>query len=156
MPLTSCEVALMSMTPPRKTLVCRTLVAALLSVGVVACGERVDSAGSAPANPTAGQRLDAAVDKTERAATQMRAEAERAAGTVERKIDDAAITASVMAKLAQDSELSAMKIDVTTTSGVVTLAGPASSAQSKDRATSLAQAVDGVAGVNNNLQVGPR
>jgi hyperosmotically inducible protein len=156
MPLTSCEVALMSMTPPRKTLVCRTLVAALLSVGGVGCGERVDSAGSAPANPTAGQRLDAAVDKTERAATQMRAEAERAAGTVERKIDDAAITASVMAKLAQDSELSAMKIDVTTTSGVVTLAGPASSAQSKDRATSLAQAVDGVAGVNNNLQVGPR
>lgn len=146
----------MRMKQPRATLVYKTLAAALLSLGIVACGERTDNAGQAPANPSAGQRLDAAVDKTERAANQMRAEAERAAGTVERKIDDTAITASVMAKLAQDSELSAMKIDVTTTSGVVTLAGPASSAQSKDRATSLAQAVAGVAGVNNNLQVGPR
>jgi hyperosmotically inducible protein len=134
------------------------LAAAALTLGLVACGDRVDTASNpapaptepavvpAPAEPTVGQRMDSAADSTKQAAGNM-------ADKVERKVDDAAITASVNASLAKDPDLSAMKINVDTKSGVVTLNGPAPTAAAKDRATSLAQAVDGVAGVNNNLEV---
>lgn len=122
------------------------LAASALTLGLVACGERVDTAGTQPTEPTVGQRVDSAADRTANAAGNM-------AEKVERKVDDAAITASVNASLAKDPDLSAVKIDVDTKSGVVTLSGPAPSAAAKDRATSLAQAVDGVAGVNNNLEV---
>lgn len=129
------------------------LAAAALTLGLVACGEKVDTAATtapapttAPAEPTVGQRVDAAVDNTQQAAGNM-------ADKVERTVDDAAITASVNASLAKDPDLSAMKINVDTKSGVVTLNGPAPTAAAKDRATSLAQAVEGVAAVNNNLEV---
>lgn len=122
------------------------LAAGALTLGLVACGERVDTAGTQPSEPTVGQRVDSATERTANAAGNM-------AQKVERKVDDAAITASVNASLAKDPDLSAMKIDVDTKSGVVTLSGPAPTAAAKDRATSLAQAVDGVAGVNNNLEV---
>lgn len=122
------------------------LAAVALTLGLAACGERVDTAGTQPAEPTVGQRVDSAVERTEQAAGNV-------AQKVERKVDDAAITASVNASLAKDPDLSAMKIDVDTKSGVVTLSGPAPTPAAKDRATSLAQAVDGVAGVNNHLQV---
>ena len=122
------------------------LAASALTLGLVACGERVDTAGTQPSEPTVGQRVDSATERTANAAGNM-------AQKVERKVDDAAITASVNASLAKDPDLSAMKIDVDTKSGVVTLSGPAPTAAAKDRATSLAQAVDGVAGVNNNLEV---
>nr|WP_145546887.1 BON domain-containing protein [Variovorax boronicumulans] len=122
------------------------LAAGALTLGLVACGERVDTASTQPNEPTVGQRVDAASERTANAAGNM-------AQNVERKVDDAAITASVNASLAKDPDLSAMKIDVDTKSGVVTLSGPAPTAAAKDRATSLAQAVDGVAGVNNNLEV---
>lgn len=129
------------------------LAAAALSLGLAACGERVDTAGAPSANPTVGQRVDSAVERTEQAAGNMRDDAGRMAQNVERKVDDAAITAKVNANLAKDPDLSAMKIDVDTKSGIVTLSGPAPTPAAKDRATSLAQAVDGVAGVNNNLEV---
>ncbi|GHC83986.1 hypothetical protein GCM10007320_28010 [Pseudorhodoferax aquiterrae] len=122
------------------------LAASALTLGLVACGERVDTAGTQPSEPTVGQRVDSATERTADAAGNM-------AQKVERRVDDAAITASVNASLAKDPDLSAMKIDVDTKSGVVTLSGPAPTAAAKDRATSLAQAVDGVAGVNNNLEV---
>lgn len=122
------------------------LAAGALTLGLVACGERVDTAGTQPSEPTVGQRVDSATERTANAAGNV-------AQKVERKVDDAAITASVNASLAKDPDLSAMKIDVDTKSGVVTLSGPAPTAAAKDRATSLAQAVDGVAGVNNNLEV---
>lgn len=122
------------------------LAASALTLGLVACGERVDTAGTQPTEPTVGQRVDSAAERTANAAGNM-------ADKVERKVDDAAITASVNASLAKDPDLSAMKINVDTKSGVVTLNGPAPTVAAKDRATSLAQAVDGVAGVNNNLEV---
>jgi hypothetical protein len=129
------------------------LVGAALALGLVACGERVDTAGTQPANPTVGQRVDSAVERTGQAVDHMREEAGRVAQKVEHKIDDATITASVSASLAKDPDLSAMKIDVDTQSGVVTLSGPAPTAAAKERATTLAHAVTGVAGVNNHLQV---
>jgi hyperosmotically inducible periplasmic protein len=66
---------------------------------------------------------------------------------------DAAITAAINAKLAQDSKLSALKIDVDTQSGHVALIGSAPDSGSRDRASQLARSVDGVVAVDNRLEV---
>lgn len=69
------------------------------------------------------------------------------------KVDDASITAKVNAALAADRELSALRVDVDTREGVVTLSGPAPSASAKERAAELALKVKGVASVNNQLTI---
>jgi osmotically-inducible protein OsmY len=69
------------------------------------------------------------------------------------KVDDASITAKVNASLAKDKELSAIKIDVDTQNGVVTLSGPAPSATAKERASEVARTVKGVNSVNNQLTI---
>ena len=75
--------------------------------------------------------------------------AERAATA----LDDAAITAGIKTRLAADSQLSALRIDVDTQAGQVTLTGPAPSQAAKEHATALARQSDGVKGVTNNLTV---
>ena len=64
-----------------------------------------------------------------------------------------AITASVNARLAKDPDLSALRINVDTKDGAVTLTGPAPSQSAKDRAATLAREVEGVKSVTNNLSV---
>lgn len=123
-----------------------SLAAALaLTFGLVACDRQTET--------TMGQKMDSAVAKTEQAAEKTKTEVGAMVDKVEAKVDDASITASINAELAKDNDLSAMKINVDTKSGVVTLSGPAPSATAKDRATTIAQKVNGVAGVNNNLEV---
>jgi hyperosmotically inducible periplasmic protein len=68
-------------------------------------------------------------------------------------VDDAAITTKVNAGLAADKDLSAVKIDVDTKDGVVTLTGPAPTAGARERATEIARGVKGVSSVNNQLTV---
>ena len=129
-------------------------IALMLALG--ACGKND--------NETAGQKLDAAVARTEAKANEIKADVKDAAAeakvagantatTVGEKIDDAAITASVNASFAKDPDLSAIKINVDTKNGAVTLMGPAPTAVAKDRATELAKAVKGVTTVNNQLTV---
>jgi osmotically-inducible protein OsmY len=69
------------------------------------------------------------------------------------KIDDGTITAQVNARLAQDKELSGIKIDVDTQNGVVTLSGPTPTASAKERAAEIAHHVKGVVSVNNQLTI---
>jgi osmotically-inducible protein OsmY len=69
------------------------------------------------------------------------------------KIDDVAITASVSAGFAKDADLSAIKIDVDTKSGMVTLYGPAPTVAARDRATTIAKSIKGVNSVDNKLVV---
>ena len=69
------------------------------------------------------------------------------------KVDDMAITASVASGLAKDAELSAIKIDVDTKNGKVTLYGPAPSAAARDRATTIAKSIKGVSSVDNKLVI---
>jgi hyperosmotically inducible protein len=72
----------------------------------------------------------------------------------ERQIDDTAITASVKSQLATDIELSTITgIEVNTTNGVVTLSGQVSSDAAKRRAGEIADNVDGVVRVTNNIEV---
>lgn len=69
------------------------------------------------------------------------------------KVDDAAITAKVNASLVRDKDLGAIRIDVDTQDGVVTLSGLAPSASAKEHASELARTVPGVHSVNNQLTI---
>lgn len=67
-------------------------------------------------------------------------------------IDDSVITTKVKSKLMDESEFKQSDISVTTTNGVVTLDGSASSSKTKSAAESIAKTVDGVKSVDNNLK----
>ena len=143
------------------------LAVSALALGLAACGKTEE--------PTVGQRLDSAVEKTEQAAADARVKAESAMQSAETKmeqgaanaeatakdaantakgaIDDATITAQVNAGLAKDPDLSALKINVDTVNGKVTLNGPAPSTVARDRAETIAKIVTGVTSVNNQLVV---
>ena len=132
------------------------LAVSALALGLAACSKTEE--------PTVGQRMDSAVEKTEQAAADARVKADNAMQSAENSandaansamtaVDDATITARVNASLAQDPDLSALKINVDTVNGKVTLNGPAPSTVARDRAESLAKAVDGVTAVNNQLVV---
>lgn len=140
-------------------------LAVLLALG--ACGKTEDR--------TAGQQLDSAIAKTGEMASQAKEDVKQAASTTEADMKDAAartevaavnakdavkevvqdtsITAAVSAGLAADKDLSAIKIDVDTKNGVVTLIGPAPSANARDRATEIARNVKGVSSVDNKLVI---
>lgn len=63
------------------------------------------------------------------------------------------VTAAIKSKLVKDTGLSAFKIDVDTTDGVVTLSGNVSSHQEIDKAMDLALETEGVRKVISTLQV---
>lgn len=75
--------------------------------------------------------------------------------TVGQAVDDGAISARVKARMAQDPNVSAMRIEVETLNGVVQLAGFATSQAEKERAASLARDVPNVREVRNNIIVRP-
>lgn len=68
-------------------------------------------------------------------------------------VDDSTITASVKAKLAADKVGTLTRIDVDTTNKVVSLNGIVPSPQDKARAEQLANQVESVRAVKNNLQI---
>lgn len=129
--------------------------AVLLSL--TACGQKEEA--------TVGQKIDGAMTSTEQAALQARQDMESTAADIKREGEqavqsvattatDMAITTQVKAALAADDQLSALKIEVDTVQGVVSLTGPAPSAEAAERATTLAKAVEGVTEVQNKLVVG--
>lgn len=68
-------------------------------------------------------------------------------------IDDATVTATVKAKLIDDTTTKAHQINVETQNGIVQLTGFADSMASKSRAGELARSVDGVAEVKNDIEI---
>ena len=141
----------------QRTLRLPALTAALLATAVLAaCGESGE--------PTLGQRVDNTVNQVSQSAAQMgqdakqaaqevQAAGEKAADVMARDATDAAITAKVNAALAADDRLSALGIDVDTTGGRVELSGTAPDEASRERATVLAKAVEGVVEVENRLTI---
>jgi len=69
-------------------------------------------------------------------------------------INDAAITGKVKAAVMAEPGIRSLKIDVDTRDGVVTLNGKIDSQEHKDRAMQVAQSVEGVKSVVDNLMVG--
>ena len=68
-------------------------------------------------------------------------------------VDDTIITSSVKARLVEDSTTKAHQVNVESEKGVVQLTGFVDDAAAKDRATELAQSVDGVRVVRNDLEI---
>jgi hyperosmotically inducible protein len=143
------------MKPSNRAQMVIATTAVLLSLA--ACCQQEDA--------TVGQKIDGAVTSTEQAAQQARQDMESAAADIKREGEqavqsvtttatDMAITTKVKAALAADDQLSALKIEVDTVGGVVSLTGPAPSAEAAERATTLAKAVEGVTEVQNKLVVG--
>jgi hyperosmotically inducible periplasmic protein len=73
--------------------------------------------------------------------------------TVDLTIDDATITARVKTALLNDPQVGAMKIDVETTQGVVTLSGTVKSQADASRAIQLAKQAAGANDVKSTLQI---
>ena len=69
-------------------------------------------------------------------------------------VSDAAITTKVKAKFAADKGVSATNIHVDTDNGVVKLTGTAKSQDEAMKAADIAKATEGVASVDNAIQVG--
>lgn len=136
-----------------------TTVAALAAVfALSACDRNADER-------TAGERLDGAVASAEQRADETKSDIRResaeaksdiatAANQAGDKMKDASITTKVNAELARDNDLSALKINVDTAGGNVVLRGSAPNAEARDRATLIAQRVEGVLSVDNQLTVG--
>lgn len=132
------------------------IITSAMAFALAACGQKEE--------PTVGQQLDNAITNTEQAmsearqdlqaaASDLRRDGEQAAQSVAEIASDMAITAKVKTALAADDQLSALSIQVDTVDGVVSLSGPAPSADAVERATVLARAVDGVNAVENRLVV---
>ncbi len=73
-----------------------------------------------------------------------------------RAVSDANITAMVKSQLLWNDLTHALKINVSTNNGVVTLAGPVSSEEEAEEVLRIAQRTRMVEGVDNQLQVGPQ
>lgn len=118
----------------------------LLAAAIVGAGLAAAAVSSYYDDRSLGAKLDATAENTALAA-------DRAAGRVAGTFNDAAITTAVKTALAADPSLSVLKIEVTTTDGVVLLGGPAPDTKSRDRAEMLALAPAGVVRVDNRLVV---
>jgi osmotically-inducible protein OsmY len=106
-------------------------------------------------NRSVGQNVDRGIASAERKTEQVAANAREATAKAGDKVADASITTAINAELAKDDRLSALKIDVDTRDGRVTLTGSAPDVAAKDRATMLANNVKGVQSVDNKLDVKP-
>lgn len=106
-----------------------------------------------PGETTVGQKVDGAIADAKQAGTEAKRAGAEAADSMKAGAMDATITTKINAALAADDKLSAIKINVDTANGRVTLSGTAPDAASRDRATTLASAVEGVTGVDNKLAV---
>ena len=71
-------------------------------------------------------------------------------------VDDAALTAKVKTALAEDKNVSALDVNVTTYRGVVQLSGFVQDENEARKAGEVARKVNGVKDVYNDLRVAPR
>lgn len=129
----------------------------VLGAGLIGAAVAALVVSNAYDNRSVGQKVDAGIAATKQTLT---AAAEQGAQATQRAtegaaavLDDAGITAAVKAALAADPALSALKINVDTSNGVVRLTGPAPDTQARDRASVLAAAPKGVRSVDNLLKL---
>jgi len=103
-------------------------------------------------------------DSLDLSTTNIKAELARTGAIVRRKASDAGqvvadatadtrITATIKGKLVGDPNLSVLSISVSTTDGLVTMSGAASSPDNIRKAVQLAWETDGVRGVVSTIQV---
>lgn len=118
--------------------------------GLVAC----DKPGPAE---SAGKKIDQATENVSKSVSNS---AEKAGNTIAESsrstgqaIDDSEITAKIKALLLNEPGLKSLKISVETERGEVTLTGKADTQANRAKATKIAESVDGVSSVKNQLSV---
>ena len=137
----------------------RTQLLALFAAGTVlfaaGCDQRNASSPStgSTATPPATSRAPTTGDKM--ASSAQSAGDKMASGTQRAgdKVDDAAITTKVKTALMAEPGLRSLEINVDTRDNVVTLNGTVDSQEKKQRAMQIAQGVEGVKSVSDNLVV---
>jgi hyperosmotically inducible protein len=123
----------------QKSLLMTAATAAILLAG---CKQNTQSNDSAQAQKDGSSTM-------QQAANDVKNNTDIAAAAV----GDATITAKVKAAIIAEPTLKATDIKVDTANGVVTLSGDIDTVEKVQRATQLAQNVDGVRTVNNQLSV---
>jgi len=118
-------------------------VAAMLALS--ACNQRDDQ--------TMGQAVDSAAATAKAEMKDAKETTRDVAADLGTAAKDATITTKINAALVADDQLKALQIDVDTKDGKVVLTGSAPDDASRERASTLATAVDGVIGVDNRLAV---
>jgi len=129
----------------------KTVFAAMMIVsGLAAC----DKPGPAE---TAGKKIDEVTEKTTAAVSNSAESAGKVLNQQERKagqvMDDTQITAKVKSALMNEPGLQSLKISVDTTLGVVTLSGSVDTKANQEKAIKLAESVQDVKSVTNQLVV---
>lgn len=145
---------------------CQILAVSALAFGLAACGKTEDTAGqkldsavqqTQKAAETAGQKIDSAMTsagtKIEEGAAKAEIATNNAMTSAGAALDDAGITAQIKADLIKEPEISALKINVDTKAGAVMLTGSVPSDALKVRAGDIAKSVKGVTNVSNMLEV---
>src|SRR5256885_1671355 len=140
---------------------CHILAVSALAFGLAACGKTEDTAGqkldsavqqSQQAAQSAGQKIDNAMSsagtKIEEGAMKAESATTNAMSQAGAALDDAGITAQI-----KEPDISALKIDVDTKAGAVTLTGSVPSDALKMRAGEIAKSVKGVNNVSNMLEI---
>jgi hypothetical protein len=137
------------------------------AIGFESIGQKIDrligraNGVIADAGQSTSDRIQAANDSARRASQDINnrtiAAFDAGAARVDQagdRLNDAAITASIKTDLLKDPHLSALRVEVSTVKGEVTLRGSANTEASRERAGRMAQAVAGVKKVNNDIVVG--
>jgi hyperosmotically inducible periplasmic protein len=119
-----------------------TLLAAALGATLVL------GAGCSDRNST-----NAAADRMNRDADKVAAATDRATTKAAIAVDDTAITTKVKAAVLAEPGLKTLQIDVDTKDGVVTMSGMVDNPALKERAMQIAQGVNGVRSVVDNLAI---
>ncbi|MBL0426327.1 BON domain-containing protein [Ramlibacter alkalitolerans] len=137
-----------------------TAAGMVMLLALAACGDRVENTempqpeqASVEINRQGmeGAKEENQAQGVENNTSTMGAAAEQSARTEDA---DAKIASDVQSSLANDPDLAAMKIDVHSRDGTVTLVGRAPDPAARDRAGQLARGVAGVKTVDNLLTLG--
>jgi hyperosmotically inducible protein len=113
--------------------------------------------GAALAVALAAPLASAANDAADGAAKQSATKQTQADASSQQPVEDSWITTKVKADLLVDDQTKGLDINVSTTNGVVTLAGRLDSAAQVDKAVSIARGIKGVKSVDaTTLTVKPR
>ena len=136
----------------------KTPFAALAIVAAVTllagCEKKTTTVNDTPPGTTSATTTTTTVAPSPAASNAMSATAD-AVGKAGDAAGDAMITGKVKTALIADPDVKALKIDVDTKDGVVSLTGSADSAAHSDKAATVARGIDGVKSVDNRLTVKP-
>lgn len=128
----------------------------LLTISAVVAAVFTLSACDKRDDRTVGQTVDSGVASAKAELKDATQATKDAAAKSAVAATDATITTKINVALVADDQLKARNINVDTKDGKVVLTGTAPDAGSRDRATAMAKAVDGVVAVDNRLTVQPK